>query len=300
MHWEEMAVVGRIARAHGIRGQVIVNPGDRFSRGTVSAGRRAVRQASAGKSRRLTLDRRCGFTRSGRSSASPASTRWTPRKHWLASSCGCRSIGWRRCPPGPFYRHDLVGCRVETGRGEPVGIVTDVEGTMTAAGWSSRRATRRNADSAGARDLHDRSTRRRADRDRAAGRVAGSEQVRRSSRKCQVLRSSSSRCGSSAMTFDIVTIFPAMVEQPLAAGHRGPRDRARDAGRAGPRPARFHDRSAPGRGRCAVWRRAGDGAEAGADVPGARRDRGGARRRSTVVLTSPQGTARSRRTTRSG
>ena len=26
MNWDEMAVVGRIARAHGIRGQVIVNP----------------------------------------------------------------------------------------------------------------------------------------------------------------------------------------------------------------------------------------------------------------------------------
>ena len=33
-------------------------------------------------------------------------------------------------PPGTFYRHDLIGCRVETTRGEVVGVVTDVEGTM--------------------------------------------------------------------------------------------------------------------------------------------------------------------------
>ena len=33
-------------------------------------------------------------------------------------------------PPGTFYRHDLVGCRVETRDGGPIGVVTDVEGTM--------------------------------------------------------------------------------------------------------------------------------------------------------------------------
>src|ERR1700720_1834338 len=32
MDWEAMAVVGRIARAHGIRGQVIVNPETDFPR----------------------------------------------------------------------------------------------------------------------------------------------------------------------------------------------------------------------------------------------------------------------------
>jgi 16S rRNA processing protein RimM len=33
-------------------------------------------------------------------------------------------------PDGTFYRHDLVGCRVETGAGEAVGIVAAVEGEM--------------------------------------------------------------------------------------------------------------------------------------------------------------------------
>ena len=79
------------------------------------------------------------------------------------------------------------------------------------------------------------------------------------------------------MTFDIVTIFPAMIEQPLAAGVIGRAIERGHAGREGPRPARLHDRSAPRRGRRAVRRRAGDGAEAGADLPGARRDRGRAR-----------------------
>src|SRR5213078_3589460 len=34
-------------------------------------------------------------------------------------------------PAGTFYRHDLIGCRVETASGEAVGVVQDVEGTVT-------------------------------------------------------------------------------------------------------------------------------------------------------------------------
>jgi 16S rRNA processing protein RimM len=33
-------------------------------------------------------------------------------------------------PAGMFYRHDLIGCRVETRTGAAVGIVRDVEGTV--------------------------------------------------------------------------------------------------------------------------------------------------------------------------
>ncbi len=34
-------------------------------------------------------------------------------------------------PPGTFYRHDLIGCAVETVDGLVVGEVSDVEGTMS-------------------------------------------------------------------------------------------------------------------------------------------------------------------------
>jgi 16S rRNA processing protein RimM len=33
-------------------------------------------------------------------------------------------------PEGTFYRHDLIGCRVETTTGREVGLVEDVEGTI--------------------------------------------------------------------------------------------------------------------------------------------------------------------------
>ena len=64
-------------------------------------------------------------------------------------------------------------------------------------------AARRGAGSAGGGDLHRRSIRRR-------------EADRRSIRRTGL--TGAERETSEAMTFDIVTIFPAMVEQPLAAG----------------------------------------------------------------------------------
>jgi 16S rRNA processing protein RimM len=33
-------------------------------------------------------------------------------------------------PPGTYYRHDLVGCQVETAGGRLIGVVQEVEGTM--------------------------------------------------------------------------------------------------------------------------------------------------------------------------
>jgi 16S rRNA processing protein RimM len=33
-------------------------------------------------------------------------------------------------PAGMFYRHDLIGCRVETREGLSIGVVDDVEGTL--------------------------------------------------------------------------------------------------------------------------------------------------------------------------
>ena len=129
MLWADMAVVGRIARAHGIRGQVIVNlhtdfPGERFQPGAELFVERAGRvepltittvrfqgerpviglrgietmndaEALAGQELRVPVDRLAAL------------------------------------PEGVFYRHDLVGCRVATTSGEAIGVVSDVEGTMS-------------------------------------------------------------------------------------------------------------------------------------------------------------------------
>src|SRR5262245_25546072 len=126
--WDEMAVVGQIARTHGIRGQVIVNvetdfPEERFRPGAelfidrdgapepvvltsvrfqrlrpvigiAGVGSIAEAEALAGRELRVPIDRLAPL------------------------------------PTGTYYRHDLVGCHVETRGGRPVGVVRGVEGSL--------------------------------------------------------------------------------------------------------------------------------------------------------------------------
>ncbi len=123
-----MAIVGRVARAHGIRGQVIVNldtdfPEERFRPGAELFINRA------GQVERITLT--------------------TVRFHQNRPVIGIRGVEDMNAatalagvelrvpadelatlPDGTYYRHDLVGCVVETIAGETVGTVAEVEGTI--------------------------------------------------------------------------------------------------------------------------------------------------------------------------
>jgi 16S rRNA processing protein RimM len=126
-----MAVVGRIARPHGIRGQVILDaetdfPEERFQPGSeVFVDRRGVVEPL-----RLTAVR---FHR-GRPIVGVAGVESVDGAEELAG-LELRVPAERlvRLPPGTFYRHDLVGCRVETCAGTAVGVVQDVEGTFAAS-----------------------------------------------------------------------------------------------------------------------------------------------------------------------
>jgi 16S rRNA processing protein RimM len=128
VNWDDMALVGRIARAHGIRGQVIVNPetdfpGDRFRQGAeLFIRRNGVIEALTLTAVRFQRGRPVvGF--GGIESANDAEA---------LAGCELRvpAESLRPLPSGTFYRHDLVGCRVETRDGRLVGIVKDVEGTV--------------------------------------------------------------------------------------------------------------------------------------------------------------------------
>jgi 16S rRNA processing protein RimM len=128
MKWEEMAVVGRIARAHGIRGQVIVNietdfPETRFQPG----GQLFIERSGRVEALRLTTVRfqhqRPVIGIDGVETMNDADA--------LAGQELRVPVDWLApLPGGTFYRHHLIGCKVETGTGEPVGTVSDVEGTV--------------------------------------------------------------------------------------------------------------------------------------------------------------------------
>jgi 16S rRNA processing protein RimM len=128
MDWTAMAVVGSIARAHGIRGQVIVNPETdfpelRFQPGAiVFAKRGASIDALVVTTARLQNGRPVigleGVETMNDAEALAGLELRVPIEE-LAP-----------LPAGTYYRHDLVGCAVITVRGEEIGTVESVEGTV--------------------------------------------------------------------------------------------------------------------------------------------------------------------------
>ena len=131
MNWDGMAVVGTIARPHGIRGQIIVNvetdfPEERFRAGSeLFVDRGGVVEALAVTAVRFHQGRPI-VTLAGVESMNAAQS--------LAGR-ELRVPADRLAPlrEGTFYRHDLVGCRVETTGGTAVGVVKQVEGTLDAS-----------------------------------------------------------------------------------------------------------------------------------------------------------------------
>ena len=127
MKWDEMAVVGRIARAHGIRGQVIVNPetdfpDERFQPGAeLFIERRGQVETLTVTTARFHRERPvvgiAGVDTMNDAEALAGQELRVPVDRLIA------------LPPDTFYRHDLIGCRVETREGQAVGVVLDVEGT---------------------------------------------------------------------------------------------------------------------------------------------------------------------------
>jgi 16S rRNA processing protein RimM len=123
-----MAVVGRIARPHGIRGQVVVNldtdfPHERFQPGAELFAKRSVEMETLVIATVRFQQDRPVIAFQGvedmNAAIALAGTELRVPVERLAP-----------LPPDTFYRHDLVGCVVETTDGLPVGEVTGVEGTM--------------------------------------------------------------------------------------------------------------------------------------------------------------------------
>lgn len=122
-----MAVVGRIARAHGNRGQVIVDPetdfpDERFKPGSVLH----IRKGDGIES--LTIDN-VRFHR-GRPILGLAGIDTMNAAEALAGTeLRVSTDALQPLPAGSFYHHDLIGCCVQTAGGELIGRVESVEGT---------------------------------------------------------------------------------------------------------------------------------------------------------------------------
>jgi 16S rRNA processing protein RimM len=122
----DLVLVGRVARAHGNRGQVIVNvdtdfPDERFRVGAVvmvgpSATVRAIREVRFHQGRPIIALE--GIETMNEAEALAGAELKVP-----AAAAGT-------LPEHTYYHYDLIGCEVTDRSGQAIGRVTGVEGTM--------------------------------------------------------------------------------------------------------------------------------------------------------------------------
>jgi 16S rRNA processing protein RimM len=123
-----MATVGRIARAHGSRGQVIVNPDSDFLEERFRTGAELYIERD-GEVQSITVttvrfqQNRPVIGIEGVHTMNDAET-------FAGHELRVPVDRLAPLPSGTFYQHDLIGCRVETTRGEFVGVVKGIEGTL--------------------------------------------------------------------------------------------------------------------------------------------------------------------------
>ena len=124
----DLILIGRVARTHGIRGDVLVNPESDFPDERFVEGR-VLQLEMPGRSEPVTI----------------ASVRFHQGRP-LVGFAGVETMEAAEAligaelkvpeaeipplPAGTYYRHDLVGCEVTDTNGQAIGRVTSVDGPM--------------------------------------------------------------------------------------------------------------------------------------------------------------------------
>ncbi len=124
----ELFLVGRVARAHGNMGQVIVNletdfPEERFRAGQTLL----VGPEAHAESRRI---REVRFHQGRPVIALEGIESMNDAEALAGADLWMRADALPALPAGTHYRHDLVGCEVSDTNGHVIGTVTAVEGPM--------------------------------------------------------------------------------------------------------------------------------------------------------------------------
>lgn len=126
MTTDDLILVGRIARAHGNRGQVIVNPETDFLEERFAPG---VTLLMGEEARPVTIT--AARVHQGRPVIALEGVDSMDDAERLAGM-ELKVAGSARLalPDGTYYRHDLVGCEVQDTEGRAIGTVTAVEGSI--------------------------------------------------------------------------------------------------------------------------------------------------------------------------
>ncbi len=124
--WDQMVTVGRVARPHGIRGHVIVNPETDFPESRFRAGAELWMHRE-GRVASVTIEH-VRFHQ-GRPILGLAGVATMNEAGALAGAeFRVPVAALQPLADGEFYRHDLVGCRVTSSDGTLIGTVLRVDG----------------------------------------------------------------------------------------------------------------------------------------------------------------------------
>jgi 16S rRNA processing protein RimM len=123
-----MALVGRVARTHGLRGDVVVNPETDFVAERFAPGRTVWTRSAAGGEEELTI----GSSRiqGGRPVVRfEGLSRIEDAERLAGLELRVPEETLQPLEPGHYYAHELVGCVLETVEGDRLGVVARVEGS---------------------------------------------------------------------------------------------------------------------------------------------------------------------------
>ena len=126
MSFDAMVLVGRVARPHGLRGQVVVNPETDFVEERFAPGAVLWTRSARGDERLVVATMRVQGGRPVLGFEGFSTIEDVERLAGLELRIPEEAL--RPLDDGAYYQHQLVGCVVETTNGARVGSVTRVEG----------------------------------------------------------------------------------------------------------------------------------------------------------------------------
>jgi 16S rRNA processing protein RimM len=124
----DLILIGRVARAHGNKGQVIVNPETDFPDQRFVAGNvLTVEQGGRAVERRIASVR---FQQGRPIIALDGVETMNDAEALAGADLKVAEAALPPLPANTFYRHDLVGCEVKDTAGLTIGRVTEVQGPV--------------------------------------------------------------------------------------------------------------------------------------------------------------------------
>jgi 16S rRNA processing protein RimM len=138
--WDEMVLVGIVARTHGIRGEVILKSETDFPEERFKLGGTLYARIGSGPIEPLQVT--AVRFQQGRPIIGLAGISSISEAERLATAVlKVPESAQAPLPEGTYYHHQLIGCEVSTGAGEEIGRVTSVGGSGSAS-WLVVRGSR--------------------------------------------------------------------------------------------------------------------------------------------------------------